>query len=248
MPPLGSSRRRYAINMTEIYNTIIYRPLFNAVIFLYDIIPGHDFGLAIIILTVIIRACFFPLSVRTTRSQRAMNKINPKLKEIKEKFKNDSQAQSAAIMQLYKDHNINPLSGCLPLIIQLPILIALYRVFRAGFKTENLSLLYGFITNPGNIHPISLGFLDITSRSIVLAIITGIFQFLQLRQNSAMMKQNSGDGQKEIQAINNQMLYIFPVMIIIIGWNLPAGLLLYWLTTTLFSLGEQTYIKARYKD
>lgn len=217
--------------------------------FLYNIIPGHDFGLAIIALTVAIRLLFFPLSVRTIRSQRALSKINPKIKEIKEKFKNDTQAQSAAIMNLYKEHKVNPLTGCLPLLIQLPILIALYQAFGAGFKPESLNLIYGFIGNPGQIEPISLGFLDITSRSIVLAVMTGGFQFLQLRQNSAMMKSSSADSsQKEMQALNSQMLYFFPVVIIIIGWNLPAGLLLYWLATTLFSMGEQMYIKARYKD
>ena len=238
--------------MIELYNTILYQPLFNAVIFLYNIIPGRDFGLAVIALTVFIRLLFFPLSVKTIRSQRALNKISPKLKEIKEKFKHDTQAQSAAVMQLYKDHNVNPIAGCLPLLIQLPILIALYQAFGAGFKPESLALLYGSIANPGHIEPIALGFLDITSKSAVLAVVTGVFQFLQLKQNSSMMAQKSSspgqDGQKEIQALNKQMLYFFPVMIIIIGWNLPAGLLLYWLTTTLFSMGEQAYIKARYKD
>lgn len=235
--------------MIQLYNLILYRPLFNAVIFLYNVIPGHDFGLAIIVLTVAIRLIFFPLSVRTIRSQRALSKINPKIKEIKEKFKNDAQAQSAAIMNLYKEHKVNPLTGCLPLLIQLPILIALYQAFGAGFKPENLNLIYPFIGNPGQIEPISLGFLNITSKSAILAIVTGIFQFLQLRQNSAMMKSSSADpSQKEVQALNSQMLYFFPVMIIIIGWNLPAGLLLYWLATTLFSMGEQVYIKARYKD
>lgn len=235
--------------MVELYNLILYKPLFNAVIFLYNIIPGHDFGLAIIALTVTIRLLFFPLSVRTTRSQRALSKINPKIKEIKERLRNDVQAQSAAIMNLYKEHKVNPLAGCLPLLIQLPILIALYQAFGAGFKPESLNLIYAFIGNPGQIEPTSLGFLDITAKSAVLAIVTGGFQFLQLRQNSAMMKFGSTDSsQKEVQALNSQMLYFFPVMIIIIGWNLPAGLLLYWLATTLFSMGEQMYIKARYKD
>lgn len=236
--------------MLEIYNTILYQPLFNATIFLYNLLPGSDFGLAVIALTIIIRIVFFPLTVKTVRSQRALSRINPRIKEIKEKFKHDTQAQSAAIMQLYKEHRINPLSGCLPLLIQLPILIALYQAFGAGFKPENLALLYGFIDNPGQIDPISFGFLDITSRSIALAVITGFCQFLQLKQNQALTQNNSdsGGGQKEVQALNKQMLYFFPVMIIIIGWNLPAGLMIYWLTTTLFSMAEQSYIRLRHKD
>ena len=174
------------------------------------------------------------------------------MKEIKEKFKNDTQAQSAAIMQLYKENNINPLSGCLPLLIQLPILIALYQAFGAGFKPENLGLLYSFVQNPGQINTISFGFLDITKSSAVLAIVTGCFQYLQLKQNSNMMssadKSGQPDGQKEMQALNKQMLYFFPIIIIIIGWNLPVGLIIYWLTTTVFSMGEQSYIRIKYND
>ena len=232
--------------MTELYNTILFQPLFNATIFLYNIIPGADFGLAIVALTIITRLVFFPLTLKTILSQRALGRINPQMQEIKEKHKNDSQAQSAAIMKLYKDNNVNPLSGCLPMLIQLPILITLYRVFRAGFQPQNFGLIYSFISKPEHINPISLGFLDITSRSVILAIATGVFQFIQLRQNQALTN-SAGGGQKELQAMNKQMLYFFPVMIIIIGWNLPAGLLLYWVTTTLFSMGEQSYIRIKYK-
>lgn len=235
--------------MIELYNKILYEPLLNAVVFLYNILPGNDFGFAIVTLTILIRLVFFPLTVKTILSQRALSKINPQMKEIKEKFKNDVQAQSAATMKLYKDNNINPLSGCLPLLIQLPILIALYHAFRAGFKPENFELIYSFIAKPENINHVSFGFIDITTRSIPLAVLTGSFQFIQLRQNQSLTQATSGDGtQKEIQVLNKQMLYFFPVMIIIIGWNLPAGLLLYWVTTTLFSMAEQGYIRVRYKD
>ncbi|MDP3792892.1 MAG: YidC/Oxa1 family membrane protein insertase [bacterium] len=235
--------------MMELYNELLYEPLLNAVVFLYNVLPGNDFGLAVIVLTIIIRLIFFPLTVKTILSQRALSKINPQMKAIKDKFKNNAQAQSAAIMKLYKDNKVNPLSGCLPLLIQLPILLALYHAFSAGFKPENFNLVYSFISKPDQINPISFGFLDITSRSMSLAIITGIFQFVQLKQNQNLMQSNSADNpQKEMQALNKQMLYFFPVMIIIIGWNLPAGLLLYWVATTLFSMGEQAYIRVRYKD
>jgi YidC/Oxa1 family membrane protein insertase len=234
--------------MMELYNTILFQPLFNAVIFLYNIIPGNDFGLAIVTLTIIIRVAFFPLTVKTTLSQRALSKINPLMKEIKERLKNDAQAQSAAIMKLYKDHKINPLSGCLPLIIQLPILIALYHAFGAGFKPESLDLIYGFLTRPEQINSISFGFLDITIRSIYLALLTGFAQYIQLSQNQKLTQSGGSSGPSEMQALNKQMLYIFPVIIIIIGWNLPAGLLVYWMTTTLFSMGEQAYIKRKYRD
>lgn len=235
--------------MGTLYNEILYRPLLNAVIFLYNFLPGNDFGLAIIVLTIIIRIILFPLTVKTIRSQRALSQINPRIKEIKEKFKENVSAQSAAIMQLYKENNINPLSGCLPLLVQIPLLIALYQAFGAGFKPENLNLLYGFIANPVQIQNISFRFLDITAKSSVLALITGVFQYIQLKQNQFITQSSPAvsDPNMNMQALNKQMLYFFPVMIIIIGWNLPAGLLLYWLTTTIFSMAEQSYIRLRYK-
>lgn len=231
--------------MTSLFNEILFRPFFNAVVFLYDVLPGNDFGLAIIVLTVAIRLCLSPLTIKTTRSQKAMAGINSKIKEIKEKFKKDTAAQSAEIMKLYKDNNINPLAGCLPLLIQIPILIGLYRAFIAGFKPESLGMLYSFVKNPGVIDKISLGFLDITSKNHPMAILSGVSQFFQLRTNLANTATN--DPTDQAQILNKQMLYFFPVMIIIIGWNLPAGLVLYWLTTTVFSVLEQMYIKHKYK-
>jgi len=186
---------------------------------------------------------FFPLSIRTVRSQKSLNQLNPKMQEIKQRLKGDSSAQSAEIMKLYKEHKVNPLAGCLPLLIQLPILIALYQAFIAGLKPENLSMLYGFVFNPGVIDKISFGFLDVTSKTPLLAIFAGGAQFIQAWAAKA---QNQGlSPNKEMAALNSQMLYFFPIMIIIIGWNLPAGLILYWITTTVFSILEQLYIKYR---
>lgn len=233
--------------MIAIYTQLLYRPLLNFVVLLYNFIPGHDFGVSIIVLTAIVRAVFLPLTTKTVLSQRALNKINPQIKELKEKFKNDSAAQSAAVLKLYKDNNVNPVAGCLPLLIQLPILIALYRVFLAGFKPENLSLLYHFVTNPGVINDTFLGLVKITKPNLFFTLLAGGLQFLQAKQMSIINKDQNVGANKEMAAINAQMLYFFPIMIIIIGWNLPAGLMLYWITTTSLSIAEQSYIKKRYK-
>ncbi len=231
--------------MLALFDEIFYKPLFNAVIFLYNILPGNDFGMAIIVLTVAIRLCLSPLTIKTTRSQKAMSGISSKVNEIKNKFKNDKTAQSAEIMKVYKENNINPLAGCLPLLIQIPILIGLYRAFIAGFKPESLSMLYSFINNPGHIEKISLGFLDISAKNHPMAILSGVAQFFQLKTN--LTNTGTNDPNDQAQAMNKQMLYFFPVMIIIIGWNLPAGLVIYWLTTTAFSILEQVYIRYKYK-
>ena len=228
--------------ITQIFHTLLYAPLFNALIFLANLIPGHDLGLAIIALTVVIRFLFLPLSIKSQRSQRALNAINPQIAALKEKHKHDQAAQGAAMMQLYKENNINPVAGCLPLLIQLPILIALYRAFIAGLNPQSLSMLYPFVHNPGTLNTMFLGVLSIIHKNVYLAVIAGVLQFLQARQSMNYMKAG-GNANPQLSALNTQMLYFFPVMIVIIGWNLPAGLILYWITTTLFSMAEQLYLR-----
>ena len=205
--------------------------------------PKHDLGLGIIVLTVVIRFFFFPLSIKAQRSQRALNAINPHIQAIKEKHKDDKTAQGAAMMQLYKEHNVNPVAGCLPLLIQLPILIALYQVFIAGLNPESFSMLYSFVSNPGSINPLFLGFISIAKRNIILAVLAGVLQFIQAKQSTAYMKASGGGTNPQMNALNTQMLYFFPIMIVVIGWNIQAGLILYWITTTLFSIGEQFYLR-----
>ncbi len=229
--------------MFELFNQILYIPLFNAVVWLYNFIPGDDFGVAIIVLTLIVRLILLPLSIKGIKSQKALNDVGPKVKEIKEKYKSDMNTQSAEILKLYKENGINPLSGCLPLLIQIPILIALYRVFINSFKPESLELLYSFVQVPEVINRIAFGFLDLAMANPVLVIISGAAQYFQMK--ASVSKNQSGN--KQLDSMNRQMLYFFPVMIIIIGWKLPAGLLVYWITTTGISLLEQVYIKNRYK-
>lgn len=208
-------------------------------VYLQGVIPGGDLGLTIIVLTVVIRVLFTPLSLKTIKSQQSLKEVAPKVEEIKSKFKNDTAAQSAAILKLYKENNINPMAGCLPLLVQLPILIALYQVFIKGITQETLGLLYSFISAPAVVNQDFLGLFDVTVKSPFLTIIAGGLQFLQSKQGAAL--QSGGGSNKEIAAISKQMLYFFPVMVIIIGWNLPAGLILYWIATTVFSVFESRF-------
>ncbi len=232
--------------MSFIFNEIIYRPIFNLLVLINNLVPGQDFGLAIIVLTVFIRLVFMPFSIKALRSQKLMNQLQPKIREIQEKYKNDRAAQAQATMALYKEHQVSPLSGCLPLLIQLPILFALYRAFVNGLQPESLSLLYGFINNPGAIKSISFGFLDLSKSAPWLAIFSGLFQFIHSKLTVAHTPSSpsaaKGGQALDFSAMNKQMLYFFPILIIIIGWKLPAGLVLYWAVSTIFSIGEQYYI------
>lgn len=232
--------------MSAFFHTILLDPLLNITVWIYNVIPGHDLGVSIIVLTVAIRLILSPLSLKALRSQREMNDLAPKIKEVQEKFKNDKAAQSAAVMQLYKDHGVNPFGGCLPLLIQLPLLIGLYRTFLTIARGQDLGAhLYSFVAHPAALQTYFLGLINTATKNPYLAILAGLLQFVQAKMSMQGQKTNSTPGQMGA-ALNTQMLYFFPVMIIIISWNLPAGLTLYWVATTLFSIGEQFYLRRIY--
>lgn len=227
------------------FNTLLFKPIFNLLVFIYNIIPGGDFGIAIIVLTVVIRLVLAPLSVKALISQKKINKLQPQIKELQEKHKGDKQALGQATMELYKQNGSNPFSGCLPILIQIPIFFALYRALSVGLKPESMSSLYPFITNPGQIKELSFGILNLSQKSYVLAILAGALQWYQSKQ--MMDFQGQAEAGSTTAMMNKQMLYFFPVMIIIIAWNLPAGLALYWVVNTCYSIAEQVYIKRKYK-
>lgn len=232
--------------MTFIFHEIFYRPLFNLLIGLYNHLPRHDLGLAIILLTILIRFVFVPLSIKAQISQRRIAQLQPKLQELQTKHKEDKKKIAEESMALYKEHKVNPLSGCLPILIQLPVIWALYRVFIAGFKEGSLTELYHFVHNPGVIKTLSFGFLDLAHNQPVMAVMAGVLQFLQA-YNAMKMQSVAGASDNPALKMSRQMVYFFPIMIVFISWKLPAGLVLYWIVTTAFSLFEQMYIKRHYQ-
>lgn len=233
--------------ITTIFNDFLYRPLFNILVFFYNIIPGHDFGVAIILVTLLIRLILFPLSRKGIKSQKALRDLQPKIKGIQKKYK-DKEEQAREMMNFYKENKVNPASGCLPLLIQLPVLIALYRVFIAGTNPDNLSLLYSFIGNPGFLKASFLGLLDLSVPSTVLAILAGIFQFIQ---GKVMFKASSLGAQSADQKVgfqktmSRQMTYFMPLITVFIALKFPAGLALYWVVSTLFGTGEYLLINRK---
>ena len=229
----------------NLFNLILYQPLFNALIFLYAYLPGHDFGIAIIVLTAAIRLVLYPLMAQSIRSQKILNELQPKIQEIQKQYQNDKQQQAKAMMELYQKEKFNPFGGCLPLLIQLPILLALYQVFWRGFQAEQLGFLYSFVPSPGGIDPMFLGLINLTQPNIVFAILAGIFQFFQSKMMMPQMKKQQRGSDQMAQfsgAMQKQMVYLLPVFTVFILWKLPAAIGLYWLVTTLFSIIQQYLI------
>ena len=228
------------------FNVILYQPLFNALVFLYEYLPGHDFGVAVITLTVTIRLLFYPLMVRSIKSQKSLSELQPKIQEIQSKYKDDKEKQARATMELYQKEKINPFGGCLPLLIQLPILFAIYRVFWQGFQPGAMDMLYSFVPHPGVIDPTFLGIINLGEASLVLAVLAGLTQFFQTKMITPKTPKPKPGEEKMIAQFSGmmqkQMLYFFPIFTVFILWKLPAAIGLYWIITALFSILQQYLI------
>lgn len=227
------------MSIASFFYLILYQPLFNALVFLYNRIPGHDFGIAIIFLTIIIRFLLLPLSVKAVKSQAGLQKLQPKIQEIQKNYKDNKEKQAKEMLELYKTEKINPFSALLLGLIQIPILIALYQVFNNGLNPKELFALYPFVSNPGQINPLFLGLVNLAKANIFLAVLAGIVQYWQSKMLMPLQKGKSGDFS---QILQSQMIYFLPVFTVIILFSLPSALGLYWTISGLFSIIQQYYI------
>lgn len=230
-----------------IFNTILYRPLFNILIALYVYLPIRDFGLAVIALTLLVKLIFYPLGLKGIKSQKQLSDLQPKIKELQEKYKDQKDRQVKEIMELYKKEKINPFSGCLPLLVQLPFLVALYRVFWRGLDVEQMSFLYGFVPNPGAINPSFFGLIDLSGPWIPMAVLAGVLQFLQTKMVLPPLPKSSSKTSDFSGAMQKQMQYFMPFITVLFLFNLPSALGLYIIITTLFSIGQQYFILKPFK-
>lgn len=231
--------------LINIFNTFLYRPLFNALVLLYQFVPGKDFGLAVILLTIIIRIIVYPLMVKSIRSQKMLSELQPKIQEIQQRYKDNKEKQAKEMMALYQREKANPFGGCLPLLIQLPVMIALYRVFWKGLDPEAMSHLYSFVPNPGTIDPTFLGIINLSQPIIGLAILAGIVQFFQTKMIMPKKKKKAAKGDQMSRfssMMQKQMLYFFPFFTVIILLRFPSAIALYWIVTALFSIVQQKLI------
>lgn len=233
------------------FNLILYQPLFNALVLLYRYLPGQDFGVAVIALTVLIRLILYPLMAQSIKSQKVLSELQPKIQEIQQKYKTDREKQAREMLGLYRKEKINPLGSFLPLLIQLPILIALFRVFMAfqdGLPPSQLDFIYSFVPAPELLkEPMFLGLINLAQPSLLLAFLAGVCQFFQAKTISPRAKKIKGSDQmaKFSNMMQKQMLYFFPIFMVLILLRLPAAIGLYWIVTALFSIIQQHLIFKR---
>lgn len=255
--------------MTQLWHLLLYQPLVNALIFLYQLL-FHNLGLAIIVLTIIIRGLLIPLTLPALRTTQKMRELAPELERLKKKHKDDKQAFARAQMELYRRHGANPAAGCLPQIIQLVILIALFQAFRQVLfaNGEVIDRLNQVLYSPLKLSSETVInnrflYLDLTQPDIIrlpkeflggiLPGLPGIFllgaaltQFLSSKWMAPAVKTAEKEAKKTpgemddmATAMQKQMLYLFPLMTILIGFSFPSGLVLYWFVFSAFTALQQ---------
>lgn len=233
------------------FTTIFYQPIFNLVIFLYNIIPGNDIGLVIIVLSVIIKLATYPLSQKQIKSQKALQELQPEIEKIKAKHKDNKEEMSRAMLGLYKKHKFNPFSSCGAILIQMPFLIAVFHVFRNGFSQADLALVYSFIYQPEIVNMTTIGGLDLSKPNIYIAFVAAAIQYYQtsmLTTQKPEIKKPAAKDEDMTAMMNKQMKYMMPILTIVIGATLPGGVTLYWLVTSLFALLQQMIIFYKKKE
>ncbi len=249
--------------MHYLYTELIFRPLYNGLVGILDVLPWIDIGIAVIIFTVIVKLILFPLSKASLLTQVRMKAIEPEANKIKAQYANDRQTQALKVMELYKAKGIKPFSGVLLLIIQLPILLALISVFYKIIPAIHPEFLYSFITAPdisGKIH--FLGLIDLTKKSLILSLITSIAQYFQLQYSLATRQtpeQAAAPVGKDFASqlsgsMGKQMKIMLPLLAFVSTyWLIPARfpqaasiIAIYWGVSTLFTLGQELYIRKKH--
>lgn len=231
------------------FNTILVHPIFNLLAVLYAFV--HDFGLAVILLTILVRLLLWPLITKQLHSQRALQELQPELKRIKEQAAGDRTLEGQLTMELYKEREINPFASFLPLLIQLPIFFALFIVLRdivlpgelakvAYPFVQNLDAIADIIKNHAPFHPTLFGLVDLGKPSVWLAAAGALAQFAQTKQITP--KHTPGDTQAQVMT---GMVYVFPFITFFVGLSLPSALPLYWAVSSLVAVLQQYLVLKR---
>ena len=246
--------------MSFLWNELFFRPIYNILIWIISVLPGYSLGWAIVILTLIIRTILYIPTFKSLKAQTSMQEIQPKIQELKKKYKNDSQKLSEETMKLYKEHGVNPCGSCLPILIQMPILIAVFQVLRVKNSVDNAKYLYPFLAG-FDFEKVDLSFYWVHNlldpEKIALPILVGLAQFVStwLMQKKAAKnkpkKQKNNNGKvnplEEMEMATKMMTYMLPLMVAWFAYSYPAGLALYWFVSTLFSIAQQ-YMLQRHKE
>lgn len=247
----------YNTTMQELWNNFLYEPIYNALFFIIDNVTFGDVGFAIIILTILIKLVLSPLAKKSIKNQVLIKKMEPEIKAIKKEYPS-KEDQARKTMELYKKYGTNPFSGCLVVILQLPIILALYYVFLRGI-TINPENLYSFINFNGVLNTNFIGLIELGGKSIALALLVGITQFIQghlsmpinsLKENKTSAENNEKPSfQDELsKSMQTNIRYVLPVFLAIVAWQISAAVALYWITSNIFTIIQEGLIRNQLKQ
>ena len=234
-----------------IWHTFFFDPIYNTLVFFIDVAPG-DVGLAIIGTVIVVKTVLLPLSVRAAKTQKAMKRAEPQLKDVKERLKDDRQAQAQAMMEIYNKEGISPFASILLIFIQIPIIFALYFAVSTGggvpLPDINLSLLYEWVQAPGIVNTNFLELVDITGRSALLAALAGVTQYFQIKMTLPKMEPrdpNAAPDMKEelMRNMQVQMRYVMPVIVAVFAYTISAAIALYFFVSNVVGILQEFYVK-----
>jgi YidC/Oxa1 family membrane protein insertase len=235
--------------LASIFNTVFYDPIYNLLVALLALVPFDDVGLAVIVLTVLVRLILLPFSLSAARTQRAMRLLEPRLAEIREKHKDNKEEQALKTLELYRTEKVNPFASILTVLVQIPVLLALFWVFHyESFETLNIARLYALTPLPPTIQDAFLGLIPMAEKSMLLAVLAGVTQFFQAHLALSHAPKPTGTGMQADfnRVLTLQMRYVFPILIITIGYTTSAAVALYFVTTNLAGALQEWYVRRKY--
>ncbi|MBI2610639.1 membrane protein insertase YidC [Candidatus Kaiserbacteria bacterium] len=238
--------------ISAVFHVFIYDPLYNGLVFLVGIMPTHDVGLAVIVLTILVRVLLFPLSRRAVETQLAMKKIAPDVERLKQKYKANREEQAKALFALYREHGVHPFASIGLLLAQLPVLFALYWIFASGGLPDiHPELLYSFISPPEGVNMAFLGLLDMAGHSIELGVLAAITQFVYTRLSMGAPEKKSAGESATFSAdlarsFEVQARYVLPATFVVLSFFIPSAAMLYLTTSNAFMIGQELFAGRRF--
>lgn len=235
-----------------IWHSFFFDPIYNGLVFFIDVVPGGDVGIAIILTTAVVKIVLLPLSLKVAVMQKMMKELEPRLKEIKEQFKDNREEMARKTMDVYREAGLNPFASILLLFLQIPIVIALYLAVSKGGGVQlpaiNTELLYAFVPVPETVNMLFVGMIDMAGKSLPLAILAGVFQFIHAQMSMPKpepRKEGAEPNLKEdfARSMNMQMRYVMPVIIGVVAYTISAAIGLYFVVSSLAAIAQEQIVK-----
>lgn len=239
---------------SSIWHTFFFDPVYNSLVFFIDVIPGGDVGMAIIVTVILVKVVLLPVSLKAARTQLIMHKMDPELRAIKEEYKDNREEQARRTLELFQANKVNPFSSILLLFIQIPIVIALYFSVSPGSAIHlpdiNAAYLYSFIPTPETVSMLFFGAIDIAAKSLPLALLAGVTQFIYTRMSLPILAPRDPGAEASFKddfnrSMQLQMRYVMPIIIFFAAYTISATIALYFVVSNLMTILQELIVRRK---